>query len=413
MKRQTHPLQRVLTRFPYQTPNSFGGLAAITTALLLLLGVIVPARLQAADPTGCTEGTQTSGALYQICMPPSWNGDLLLYAHGYVSPLDPLAIPAESGEIASAANLLGYAFATTSYSVNGLAVQQGLADILDMVDVFSDTQSAADQVYLLGFSEGSLITTLAVEQHPDIFTGGLAGCGPLGDFQKQINYFGDFRLIFDYFFPDLMPGSPIDIPPDLMANWPDHYQTTIEPVITDPANEKLLDKLFQVTDAPYDPAAPATRYDTVYDALRYNVMSTNDGIAKLGGQPFDNIGRVYTGSDDDIALNTSVPRYAADPVATAAITDYQTSGDLALPLVTIHTTLDPIVPVWHTPLYRVKVMHSDNLAQHDHMTIDRYGHCNFEQLELLNALALLLDRVSNPPPYQSVARNFLPVIKKQ
>jgi pimeloyl-ACP methyl ester carboxylesterase len=375
-----------------------------------LLVITLPVHAATTTPAGCTEGTQSSGALYQICMPPSWNGDLLVYAHGYVSPIEPLAIPAESTQIAEAANLLGYAFATTSYSVNGLAVLEGKADILDLVTVFSDTQSMADQVLLTGFSEGSLITTLAVEQHPDLFTGGLAGCGPLGDFHRQINYFGDFRLLFDYFFPGLIPGSPIDIPPALVGDWPSHYQNVVEPVITDPANTHLLDQLFQVTAAPYDPADPNTRYATLYDALRYNVMTTNDGIAKLGGQPFDNHDRVYSGSDNDDALNAAIPRYSADPAALAAIeASYQTTGQLTVPLVTIHTTLDPIVPAWHTPLYRLKVMNSDNLAQHDHINIGRYGHCNFTELELLDALALLLDRVNNPPPYQPVFRHYLPI----
>jgi pimeloyl-ACP methyl ester carboxylesterase len=428
MQRLLHPFQPVRPYPNWQAPfmgrcsvarclqhRAFLALAATILSLTILLVSLSPRLLvspahAASVPAACTNGTQDSGALYQICMPAAWNGDLLVYAHGYVSPIDPLAIPAESGQIADAANLLGYAFATTSYSTNGLAVLEGKADILDLVEVFSDTQSIADEVFLLGFSEGGLITTLAVEQHPDVFTGGLAGCGPLGDFQRQINYFGDFRLVFDYFFPGLIPGSPIDIPPDLLPDWPNHYQTVIEPVVTDPANAHLLDQLFQVTGAPYDPADLDTRYASLYDALRYNVMTTNDGIAKLGGQPFDNHDRVYAGSADDNALNAAIPRYTADPAAIAAIeAGYQTTGQLTIPLVTIHTTLDPIVPAWHTPLYRVKVIESDNLAQHDHIEIGRYGHCNFEQLELLNVLALLLDRVNNPPPYQPVSRLFLPI----
>ena len=52
-----------------------------------------------SKPQACTEGTQASGALYQIC-PAAANDKLVVYAHGYVSPNEPLAIPAEwkSGE---------------------------------------------------------------------------------------------------------------------------------------------------------------------------------------------------------------------------------------------------------------------------------------------------------------------------
>ena len=65
---------------------------------------------------------------------------------------------------------------------------------------------------MTGVSEGGLITALAIEQRPDVFDGGLSTCGPIGDFSQQINYFGDFRVLFDYFFPGVMPGSPISIP---------------------------------------------------------------------------------------------------------------------------------------------------------------------------------------------------------
>ena len=84
--------------------------------LLLMIGllagyVLLPQDVEAQPPhpnpvqpiipeqpdAVCNDGTQTSGALYRICMPNSnWNGELVVYAHGYVAPDDPLAIPAEA-----------------------------------------------------------------------------------------------------------------------------------------------------------------------------------------------------------------------------------------------------------------------------------------------------------------------------
>ena len=68
------------------------------------------------------------------------------------------------------------------------------------------------------------MTTLAIEQRPDLFAGGLATCGPIGDFQKQIDYFGDFRVLYDYFFPDILPGNATNIPTALVKDWPDKFQ---------------------------------------------------------------------------------------------------------------------------------------------------------------------------------------------
>ena len=35
-------------------------------------------------------------------------------------------------------------------------------------------------------------------------------CGPVGDFAYQVDHIGDFRAVFDYFFPGLMAGQGLD-----------------------------------------------------------------------------------------------------------------------------------------------------------------------------------------------------------
>lgn len=360
-------------------------------------------------PSGCTGGTQASGALYRICMPPfyvAWNQDLFIFAHGYMIPSATPRIPDEQltlsdgASIPDAVNLLGYAFATTSYSTNGLAVPEGIADVTDLVALFKKDHPTLRRVYLAGGSEGGWITAMAIEQHPDVFSGGLATCGVVGDAIEHINYLGDFRAVFDYFFPGLIPGSAISIPQSLIDTWDTYYPTTVRPVLMDPASALSLTQLLSVTmdDARF--ISSTTAITTVADLLGYSVFPTNDGRAKLGGQPFDNWTRVYTGSLDDAALNAGVARFKADPAAIRKIQQaYQTSGQLRIPLVTLHTTLDPIVPYWHEPLYRDKVVARGRMHHYDEFPPgDRYGHCNFTGLEVREALDLLKSRVENPLP---------------
>jgi len=364
--------------------------------------------LSPSYPLACEEGTQSSGAIYRICMPDfsPWNGDLIVYAHGYVDPHQPVRIPEEQlrlpdgTSIPFVANALGYAFATTSYSINGLAVREALVELVDLVTIFKVGRPTLNRVYLIGASEGGLITTLAVEQFPTTFSGGLATCGPVGDFGAQINYVGDFRVVFDYFFPGLMPGTPISIPQSLIDNWSTHYSTNILPVILDPMNAITVTQLLSVTQAAYDVGNPTTSIsNTIHTVLWYNVFATNDAIAKLGGQPFDNESRAYTGSANDDALNAGVQRFIADlPALREVQAHYQTSGQLRVPLVTLHTTLDEIVPYWHEPLYRDKVVARGRAVRHDNTSVARYGHCNFTTAEVTQALALLQARVANPPP---------------
>jgi pimeloyl-ACP methyl ester carboxylesterase len=375
-----------------------------------------PLAPAACDP----DKLQASGAIYRICMPgpfPAWNYDLIVFAHGYMAPNQPVRIPEEQLHlpdgtyIPTAINLLGYAFATTSYYTNGLAVREGLADLVDLVSIFKGEHPTVNHVYLVGASEGGLITTLAVEQYPQVFSGGLATCGPIGDFAAHANYLGDFRAVFDYFFPGLMPGTPITIPQSLIDTWEtSYYSTTVLPVLMNPAGAISITQLLSVTMSDAGFITSTTAISTVSGLLWYSVFATNDAKAKLGGQPFDNWTRVYTGSLDDATLNATVQRFSADQAALDAIeAHYQTSGVPLVPLVTIHTTLDPIVPYWHETLYRSKVELHGMTPRHDNIPVARYGHCSFETNEVIQALTLLQQRVANPPPFLG----YLPVILKQ
>ncbi len=347
----------------------------------------------------CSNGSQNSGAVYLICMDATnWNGDLVVFAHGYVAPNEPIGIPEDQlylpdgTSIPEIVNQLGFAFATTSYRKNGLAVIEGVEDVRDLVDIFKEKYSTPRHVYLVGASEGGLITTLAVERYPDEFSGGLALCGPIGDFQRQVNSWGDFRVVFDYFFPGVLPPSPVSIPETVMEKWED-YQTLIQQVITNSPNKTK--QLLKVTKAPTDPNDPESIYETILGLLWYNVFATNEAIEELGGQPFDNKKRWYSGSDNDFKLNRLVERFSADPEAIEEIKrNYQTSGRLKIPLVTMHTTSDPIVPYWHEPLYWYKALANGSGLLHTNIPIFRYGHCSFKTSEALAGFILLILKVS-------------------
>ncbi|MGB2986748.1 MAG: hypothetical protein WBE26_12800 [Phycisphaerae bacterium] len=222
-----------------------------------------------------------------------------------------------------------------------------------------------------------------------MFDGGLATCGPIGNFREQIDYFGDFRVVFDHFFPDVLPGSAVAIPDEVIDNWEGVYVPLIQDSLrSDPdATEQLLG----VTGAVTDCRNPDSVEATVVGLLWYNVHATNDAIAKLGGQPFDNMTRSYKGLVRPVGLNRDVERISADPEALEQIELHcQTSGDLDRPVVTLHTIWDPIVPYWHERLYRRKVFGNGVGSFPAEFTARRYGHCNFTVNELIEAFAALV-----------------------
>jgi len=340
---------------------------------------------------GCTDGTQSTGALYRICFPADWNGQLVIYAHGYVEASQPIAIHDDvigGQSVSSAVTGLGYGFATTSYRANGLIVPEAVEDVIDLQGTFVRLyRPDPTRTLIVGASEGGLVAALAAEQHPDVIDGALAACGPVGDFQAQLNHIGDFRVVFDYFFPDVIPGSAVDIPDSVRANWPNRYAPAVVNAIS--ADPDRTAQLLAVTGEPAENAAL-----TVVGVLWYNIYGTGDARTRLGGQPFDNSTRVYAGSTDDAALNAGVARFSADAAAEALVADeFETSGALSVPVVTLHTSGDPIVPFEQEALYGAKVQQAGAAGLLTQNQADRYGHCEFESAEVFGAFSSLITKI--------------------
>ncbi len=366
----------------------------MTLALLSSSTATARAQSSVCQP----DGVQASGSIYRICMPTSgYNGILVVWAHGFQDAGTPVSIPEDQlctndFCLPELVNGLGFAFATNSYSKTGLAILQGEADILDLVKIFAAQHGQPRKVYLVGASEGGIITALSVEQHPDVFATGLAACGPVGDFQYQLNYFGDARATFQYFFPNAIPGDPFNPSPDLVANWSAYYESTVKPIVFDPANRHLLDQWVKVAHLPFDADNYlATVAISVRDVLRYGVVNLKDAETTLGGFPFDNALRWYSGSDNDLLLNLLVRRVSASPAAVTAMKAYNTTGVLSRPLITLHTLRDQQVPYAHEQLYALKTLFAGSLfTRHLPISIDRFGHCNFTKDEALFSFAVML-----------------------
>jgi pimeloyl-ACP methyl ester carboxylesterase len=372
------------------------------------------------------DGVQASGSIYRICMPDPqpYNDRLVIWAHGFQTAGEPVSIPEDqlrtkNFSIQEFVNDLGFGFATNSYSKTGLAVRQGMADILDLVDLYSAAHGAPERIYLIGASEGGLITALLVEQHPDIFTGGLAACGPVGNFAYQIRYIGDARATFDYFFPGLIPdqGDPFHPSPELIASWDQLYTDQIGPDILAPDNRRNLNQWGRVARLIYDPARPRiTKEESARGLLGYAVLNLNDAAATLGGFPFGNLSRRYSGSANDADLNARVPRIAADPAALQEMqAHYTTSGQLKVPLVTLHSTRDSLVPYQHERLYIAKTRRAgDFRRRHFNIKTSSYGHCQFTQGEVLLAVATLGASTGEASFVGNVATNTLdPVLRRE
>ena len=371
----------------------------------------VPTGTPIECPSGTTGASGTlpgSGALYLICVPPGFNpatGSLVVYAHGSVPPQLDLALPNDDLGGAPVADIvtgtLGFAYATTSYRENGLVVVDAEKDLQRLVAKFRELYGPiGGSTYAVGASEGGLIATLAAERHPQLFDGTLALCAPIGDFQREINYFDDFRLAFDFYFgpgtaSNIDLGNPIAIPPATIAAFSTTISAAIAAAVLDPSNLASTNALLVAADIPLQlPGSdPTVVAQTIVRLLAYNVLFTNRAQQVLGGQPYDN---VTPTSYDRVIDGLTVPLFRADrPALSQLAAKYQTSGRLKSPLVTLFNVSDPIVPSWHETAYAAKVAAAGAseflIAQIPSTT---FGHCAFSAQEVLTAFGALTQAVN-------------------
>ncbi|MCS7044300.1 MAG: hypothetical protein NZR01_16060 [Bryobacteraceae bacterium] len=367
-------------------------------AILGIATALVSSTGQAAN---CLWNTTAGGARYVVCMPDDparWNGGLILFAHGYI----PVGAPQNAWQaqlklpggpsLPELITQYGFGFAASSFSEDGLAVLKGVEDTMALPGLFEAAFSKSPRrVFVSGVSEGGLVAAKALEQYPEKLNGGLAACAPIGDFRRQIDYFGDARALFDYFFPgvlgDRWTQSNIAIPPALMLGWESTYApATAGALQASPLKSAQLLSTGNISVG----LNPANAGEAILSALWYNVFATNDAMAKLGGNPYENRSRWYSGSLNDFLLNLRVTRFTADAAALNALKAYQTTGNLKRPLVTLHTVWDPVVPAWQESLYAQKAAQAGKSTLLVRYPVLRFGHCAFNEGEVLIAFLTMV-----------------------
>jgi hypothetical protein len=231
---------------------------------------------------------------------------MIFFAHGYLVPGSPSNAwlaqldLADGTSLPALVNSLGFGFAASSFSKDGLATPQGVQDTVALIKVLQGLGVHARKYFVTGASEGGPVTVKVLESNP-IFSGGLSVCGPIGSFQQEVNYLGDVRVLFDYFFPGVLttgtPGeSAISIPPALQLNWFSLYRGNVLKALA--ANPLATLQLLTVANIPIG-LNLSNAGDAIIGALQYNVFATNDANVTLGRNAFDNLTRVYHGSLND------------------------------------------------------------------------------------------------------------------
>ncbi len=151
------------------------------TLLSALIAILIAVLCGSAAAQQHITGTLPDGATYVIDVPAAWNGTLLLYSHGYVTPGS--SNPAEDvGDPLTGAYMLaaGYALAGSSYATTGWAVQQAIPDQISTLDAFDSLVGTPTTTIAWGHSLGGMITAGLVQEYPSRFNAALPMCGVVG-----------------------------------------------------------------------------------------------------------------------------------------------------------------------------------------------------------------------------------------
>src|SRR5512143_518503 len=172
-------------------------------AFLALLLVSLPGLAIAnSEITGSTDG----GAYYKIVVPDPWNGDLVIWNHGF--SLAPPAPVNDLGPLAELQLLEGYAVAASSYQQAGWALFRTRNDLQNLVRVFKDISGTPKRLFLTGGSLGGLVTVAAIEgANIGNVAGAFSFCGAVAG-SRNWDAALDLRLIYDAVCADV-PGAAI------------------------------------------------------------------------------------------------------------------------------------------------------------------------------------------------------------
>ncbi len=123
-------------------------------------------------------GIASDGAAYRIEVPPQWNGTLVMYAHGFRGT--GRVVWVDEPQLRQYFVDHGYAWAASSYAMNGYDPGDGVVDTHDLLEAFpSITGLHPRQAIMTGLSMGGEITTAEIEAYKGDFVGAMPYCGVL------------------------------------------------------------------------------------------------------------------------------------------------------------------------------------------------------------------------------------------
>jgi pimeloyl-ACP methyl ester carboxylesterase len=322
---------------------------------------------------------------YRIEIPENWNGELVMWAHGFAGWGCDLNVDNPPMRKYLVEN--GFAWAASSYALNGYAVQAGVDDTMNLVNMFAEDIADPKAIYMTGASMGGHITGVAIEQHPQTFRGSMPVCGVMGS-GKLFDFFIDANEL-----AIAISGVSAEYP------YPATYNPVTVPAIkaalggpTSPKLQAFAAALMQRSGGtrPGFPIALGAWLDFLF-----GLGQPSPGIPAF---PATNFGTVYQLDDDpavseqEAALNASVRRVSRFDFDTpdGKVKIPRIFGYASVPTLTMHTIGDLFVPFSMQQIYLQRATKTGTTGNLVQRAIRDVGHCSFSEAEFNRGFADLI-----------------------
>ncbi|HEX6886686.1 MAG TPA: hypothetical protein VF143_01160, partial [Candidatus Nanopelagicales bacterium] len=329
--------------------------------------------------TGMLEGLP-----YEVRLPETWNGSLLLYSHGLrrvdpardseqpFTPRAEVALGEAVGFDLISRTLLkeGYALAGVGAPEGGWQVDGALAGLGELRTAFVEQVGVPNRILTWGDSLGAWVAVQAGQTEPWV-NGSLGMCGLLGGLNPNMDLALDVGVAVKALLAPELQLTGFSSAADARKEY-ERAMAAITEAAADPSGAGLtaLQVIAAVTATPTQSrmsagigaeALGAALIENLGEGLARTTLERFRVEESLGGNPSTNVGvnygeRVTTeqaaaidaGSTEGATLAlvrqiASLPPVEADPQArTAADEEFPRPQALAKPTLTLHTSVDPV-----------------------------------------------------------------------
>lgn len=353
---------------------------------------------------------EIDGAGYRIELPEQWNGELVLWAHGFRGlneegtgfsrRLTFDEIPARDVIIGQ-----GYGWATSTYRVNGYVPGVGVDDLLRLKDRVAEVARPPRRTYVAGGSMGGATAQLMAQEFPDEIAAALAFCPAMGNV-----WVVDYTVAWHTLAHWLIGDVPQEMDVAGMLDWASALGTSDDNgLYLTPAGEQFAALIKDFTGGErwgFDEglrqqwniafSLGVTFWPSVIDQVP---LPTGAVIAVADDlPPADTREHIYsadpTAGIDLQRLNEEIIRVAADPDRRHDPGVGIPSGELRVPMLAMKTTGDLFTPIHLDRDYQRLLRESGWERNLVVQTVRRAGHCAFSEREALAAFTRIITWLS-------------------